>query len=159
MEITDAVRKLFQQKDRMKDIAAKVKEARDPIKETISDLEQQIKDFMLEVGHKEIQYEDRVLVYKEAVRTNGLNKKSLKAALVKYFNGNETDAEDCFKEIMDIIGTKTVVILGNRKLTKKELEEEKKNQGTDDAPGPSEPTHSSIDQSIFEAPDVDYSSD
>nr|BDC16838.1 hypothetical protein [Sicyoidochytrium minutum DNA virus] len=159
MEITNAVRELFDQKEKMRVIAAKVKDARAPIKDAISELEEQIKAFMLEVGHKEIQYEDRVLVYKEAVRSNGLSKKSLKAALVKYFKGDEADAEDCFKEIMDIIGTKTVVILGNRKLTKKELEEEKKSQKQGDDEAPSHDPESTIDQSIFEAPDLDYSSD
>jgi len=113
------VKHMFELQDKMKEIAAATKVQRDPIKEQINVLQEEVKEFMQQSKVDVCTYQDDRLELQKVTRYGSLTKKSLKEGLLKHFNNDETRADIVFNAIIDHIGSKEQLILKRLKNRKR----------------------------------------
>lgn len=112
-EFKKEVKALFDATAQIKEIAAAAKAARDPIKQSLAETEERVKEYMKLRGIEEIEYSGHLLHCKEVTRGLSLSRKTLLAALESYY-GDPDQAEEVFEALMDIIGHKEVTVLSKR---------------------------------------------
>ena len=113
-QIQTYIKRLFSAQDTIKSIAQNAKDEKDAFKDTITTSENFLKNYMSNQGIEEFEYNNELLVFKNTEKQNTLNKKSLLVALTSYF-GDEENAEECLKHVLESIGTQTVPRLSRKK--------------------------------------------
>ena len=113
-----ATDELSQSVSKLVDLSRQIKEARSDIK-ILTDVEKalksQVKKLMLDNGLDVINLKKGKISVKKSVRKGGLNKNTVKEGLAIFFDGNEQQAENVLKVILDNIPTKetsTITLTG-----------------------------------------------
>lgn len=122
-EFGQNIKRLVLLQQQLKVIADEAKQKRTPLKTELTDLEVNIKDYMKSSEVQVANYQDFKIEVQTVERYGSLTQKTLKAALVAYFQ-NEPVAEECFQFIRDKLGKKEVDILRKTK-RKKETKKRK----------------------------------
>ena len=115
-----ATDELSQSVSKLVDLSRHIKEARSDIK-ILTDVEKalksQVKKLMLDNGLDVINLKKGKISVKKSVRKGGLNKNTVKEGLAIFFDGNEQQAENVLKVILDNIPTKetsTITLTGDK---------------------------------------------
>jgi len=109
---------LSQSVSKLVDLSRQIKEARSDIKiltDAEKALKSQVKKLMLDNGLDVINLKKGKISVKKSVRKGGLNKNTVKEGLAIFFDGNEQQAENVLKVILDNIPTKetsTIALTG-----------------------------------------------
>jgi hypothetical protein len=113
-----ATDELSQSVSKLVDLSRQIKEARSDIKiltDAEKALKSQVKKLMLDNGLDVINLKKGKISVKKSVRKGGLNKNTVKEGLAIFFDGNEQQAENVLKVILDNIPTKetsTIALTG-----------------------------------------------
>jgi len=113
-----ATDELSQSVSKLVDLSRQIKEARSDIKiltDAEKALKSQVKKLMLDNGLDVINLKKGKISVKKSVRKGGLNKNTVKDGLAIFFDGNEQQAENVLKVILDNIPTKetsTIALTG-----------------------------------------------
>lgn len=101
-ELSNSVSKLVE-------LNKQITEAREDIKvlaQAEKSLKMQVKKLMLDNGLDAINLKKGKITVRKSTRKTGLNKTTVKEGLVNYFNGNEQQAENVLKVILDNLPVK-----------------------------------------------------
>ena len=128
-QFTNSVKQIFQVQDQIRLIAQEAREKRTPLKAKADELEDRVREYMLQEDVSVCNYQDERLELKTVVRFGSLTKKSLEAALVQYFQ-DEQEAKRCFESVMEFIGSKELEVLKRLKNRKRKAPSEAENQAT-----------------------------
>lgn len=120
---TSNVKSLFEAQDRIRDIAREVKERRDPLKERVLHLQEQVTAYMEQTNIDVCNFKDEKLELKSVQRHGSLTKKTLEAALVKYFRGDEAAAGAAFAFILDDLGSREIKVLRRSRQKKRKADQ------------------------------------
>ena len=104
-----ATDELSQSVSKLVDLSRQIKEARSDIKiltDAEKALKSQVKKLMLDNGLDVINLKKGKISVKKSVRKGGLNKNTVKEGLAIFFDGNEQQAENVLKVILDNLPVK-----------------------------------------------------
>ena len=113
-----ATDELSQSVSKLVDLNRQIKEARSDMKiltDAEKALKSQVKKLMMDNGLDVINLKKGKISVKKSVRKGGLNKNTVKDGLAVFFDGNEQQAENVLKIILDNLPTKetsTIALTG-----------------------------------------------
>lgn len=134
-QFTGNVKHMVMLQEQLKEIAAKAREQRTPVKEAFDSVQGNIIDFMKVGGIDVCNYQDEKIELQSVVRFGSLTRKTLRNGLASYF-GSEEDprVQECFDHIVNSLGQRELDILKRVRKRGKRAAAKKPKPSEDQAP-------------------------